>query len=138
MKFRKNAKALSPVVASIILIAATIAVSVVVAAWMGGIIGPMGNAEQASITNVAYLNNTAVTVTVRNTGNSTVTINSAAIDYSPITFTGPANNAILEGGTQYFVLNNPAGAFSVTEQYTIELLTARGNTIASTYTYTGS
>ena len=42
-KFRKNAKALSPVVASIILIAVTVAVSVVVAAWMGGMtIGLMG------------------------------------------------------------------------------------------------
>ncbi len=54
-KFRKNAKALSPVVASIILIAVTVAVSVVVAAWMGGMtIGLMGNAEQVSITNVAF------------------------------------------------------------------------------------
>ncbi len=35
-KIKKNSKALSPVVASIILIAVTVAVSVVVAAWMGG------------------------------------------------------------------------------------------------------
>jgi len=51
-KFRKNAKALSPVIASIILIAVTVAVSVVVAAWMGGIsLGFMNNTEQATITN---------------------------------------------------------------------------------------
>ena len=55
-KFKKNSKALSPVVASIILIAVTVAVSVVVAAWMGGMtIGLMGNAEQVSVTNVAFL-----------------------------------------------------------------------------------
>lgn len=54
-KFRKNAKALSPVVASIILIAVTVAVSVVVAAWMGGMtIGLMCSAEQVSITNIAF------------------------------------------------------------------------------------
>ena len=53
-KFKKNSKALSPVVASIILIAVTVAVSVVVAAWMGGMtIGLMGSAEQVSVTNVA-------------------------------------------------------------------------------------
>jgi flagellin-like protein len=47
-KIGKNAKALSPVVASIILIAVTVAVSVVVAAWMGGMsIGLMGNAENS-------------------------------------------------------------------------------------------
>jgi flagellin-like protein len=34
---RKNVKALSPVVASIILIAVTVAVSIVVAAWMGAL-----------------------------------------------------------------------------------------------------
>ncbi len=55
-KLKKNAKGLSPVVASIILIAVTVAVSVVVAAWMGGMtIGLMGNAEQVSITNVAFV-----------------------------------------------------------------------------------
>jgi flagellin-like protein len=36
-KFKKNAKALSPVIATIILIAVTVAVSVVVAAWMGAL-----------------------------------------------------------------------------------------------------
>ena len=54
-KFKKNSKGLSPVVASIILIAVTVAVSVVVAAWMGGMtIGLMGNAEQVSITNLGF------------------------------------------------------------------------------------
>ena len=54
-KIKKNSKALSPVVASIILIAVTVAVSVVVAAWMGGMtIGLMGNAEQATITNIGF------------------------------------------------------------------------------------
>ncbi len=60
---KKDAKALSPVVASIILIAVTVAVSVVVAAWMGGMsIGLMGNAEQATITNIAFDNTGANTI----------------------------------------------------------------------------
>ena len=59
-KFAKNAKALSPVIATIILIAVTVAVSVVVAAWMGGLtLGFMGSAEQASVTNVVLTNITA-------------------------------------------------------------------------------
>jgi flagellin-like protein len=59
-KFKKNSKALSPVVASIILIAVTVAVSVVVAAWMGGMtIGLMGSTEQVSITNVQFTLGTA-------------------------------------------------------------------------------
>ena len=56
-KFRKSAKALSPVIATIILIAVTVAVSVVVAAWMGALtIGFMGNSEQAKVTNVVLTN----------------------------------------------------------------------------------
>ncbi len=58
-KLKKNSKALSPVVASIILIAVTVAVSVVVAAWMGGMsIGLMGNAEQVTVTNVEFVTHT--------------------------------------------------------------------------------
>ena len=54
-KFKKNAKGLSPVVASIILIAVTVAVSVVVAAWLSGMaFGFMGNAEQVSITDAQF------------------------------------------------------------------------------------
>ncbi len=82
-KLKKNSKALSPVVASIILIAVTVAVSVVVAAWMGGMtIGLMGNAEQVSSNkrcfNQCSTNGTAV-VTVQNTGSASVTIASATI-----------------------------------------------------------
>ena len=56
-KFRKSAKALSPVIATIILIAVTVAVSVVVAAWMGALtIGFMGNSEQAKVTNAVLTN----------------------------------------------------------------------------------
>src|SRR5674476_48262 len=79
-KFKKNAKALSPVVASIILIAVTVAVSVVVAAWMGGMtIGLMGSAEQISITNVA-LDANNIQVLVQNAGGTQGTINSAFIN----------------------------------------------------------
>ena len=67
-KIKKNSKALSPVVASIILIAVTVAVSVVVAAWMGGMsLGLMGNAEQVTASNPSIYTANTVTLTVRNT-----------------------------------------------------------------------
>jgi flagellin-like protein len=72
-KIRKNAKALSPVVASIILIAVTVAVSIAVAAWMGALtVGFMGT-EQVEIRGIAFATGT-VTLTLRNTGTSSVTI----------------------------------------------------------------
>jgi flagellin-like protein len=83
MKIRKNVKALSPVVASIILIAVTVAVSIAVAAWMGALTFTFTNTEQILITNMAFGpagSNSWVTVTVNNTGTSPVTINEAWIN----------------------------------------------------------
>jgi len=138
-KIRKNAKALSPVIATIILIAVTVAVSVVVAAWMGALtIGFMGNAEQASITNTAYVSNSVVAVTVQNTGSATVTITSATIDGNQATITGTAS--ILKGQTGTFNVGFTSGSgltFTNTAQYTIKLQTAKGNALTTTYTYTG-
>ncbi len=54
-KLRKNAKALSPVVASIILIAVTVAVSIAVAAWMGALVVGQMATEELKITNCEFL-----------------------------------------------------------------------------------
>jgi FlaG/FlaF family flagellin (archaellin) len=68
-KSGKNAKALSPVVASIILISVTVAVSVVITAWMGGMtVDLTGNAEQASIANIAFVGPNTINVLVQNSG----------------------------------------------------------------------
>ena len=147
-KFKKNAKALSPVIASIILIAVTVAVSVVVAAWMGALtLGFMGNAEQASITNTAYVSNTEVSLTVQNTGGSTVTISSATIDGNAATmYNGTTPYAqvtswsIPKGQSSTFIVGfaSTTLTFTNTAQFTIKLQTAKGNTVTTTYTYTGA
>lgn len=79
-KFRKNAKALSPVVASIILIAVTVAVSIAVAAWMGGLSIGFMQTEQLQITNVQFATTDTttdttqtITVSVSNTGTNAIT-----------------------------------------------------------------
>ena len=143
-KFRKNAKALSPVIATIILIAVTVAVSVVVAAWMGALtIGFMGRSEQASITNTQYVSSTIVNATVQNTGSATVTIVGAYIDGKAVAFvgypagSGTASSSIAKGTTSVFELTS-GSAFVNTAQYTIKLMTAKGNTLTTTYTYSGS
>ena len=144
-KFRKNAKALIPVIATIILIAVTVAVSVVVAAWMGALtIGFMGNAEQASITNVVLANIGTVEnaqLTVQNTGSATVSITSSYIDSNVAAMynsagTAETSIAIVKGSSATFNVT-VTGAFSNTAQYTIKLMTAKGNTLTSTGTYTG-
>jgi len=143
-KFKKNAKALSPVVASIILIAVTVAVSVVVAAWMGGMtIGLMGNAEQAAITNVVLTNTASpgvggsVACTVQNTGAASVTINSGTVDGASWTLAAPVT--IAKGNTGSVTITIATGTpFGNSAQYTIKLMTAKGNTIVYTATYGGA
>lgn len=143
-KFKKNSKALSPVVASIILIAVTVAVSVVVAAWMGGMtIGLMGNAEQAKITGTTYVDNKSVIVTLQNTGSAPVIISSATIDGNAATMaltngTAVTSYTIAKGTTgQLTIAYAGSATFQSTAQYTIALQTAKGNTITYAYTYTG-
>jgi flagellin-like protein len=79
-KIKKNTKALSPVVASIILIAVTVAVSIAVAAWMGALtIGFMGT-EEVKITNVNFeADGTTATLSIKNTGASAVVISEAYV-----------------------------------------------------------
>lgn len=131
-KFGKNAKALSPVVASIILIAVTVAVSVVVAAWMGGMsIGLMGNAEQATITNIDFSGGLEIVATVQNTGNAPVTITAgylegAAVGTVPVSPDAVAT--IAPGATQSFTLTASAIYLQGT-QANVKLTTSKGNNL---------
>ncbi|MGO8805859.1 MAG: archaellin/type IV pilin N-terminal domain-containing protein [Candidatus Bathyarchaeia archaeon] len=164
-KFRKSAKALSPVIATIILIAVTVAVSVVVAAWMGALtIGFMGNSEQAKVTN-AVLTNTynsptdltggttsAGIVTIQNTGSATVTISSVTIDGNTAKIadgylSGTTVKSLLSNGQVpiakgtsvdvYITLPATATPFVNSAQYTIALMTSKGNTITTSASYNG-
>jgi len=78
-KLLKHKKALSPVVAAIILIAVTVAVSIAVAAWMGALtIGFMAT-EQLKITGVDFVSGTQIDITVQNTGTTKVFIVEARV-----------------------------------------------------------
>ena len=135
-KFRKNAKALSPVVASIILIAVTVAVSIAVAAWMGGMSIGFMQTEQLSIISVtinAGAPGTAV-ITVSNTGTSSVTINQVFVGSTPITagltYTGMSSGSTVAANSQATVTipagATPAQTFVAGNNYLIKLVTAKG------------
>jgi flagellin-like protein len=91
MKILKNSKALSPVVASIILIAVTVAVSIAVASWMGALsFSFMGSGEQLNIGSpYGWVNaGHTVNITVAVPGGSAVTISSVRINGTSYTPTG--------------------------------------------------
>ena len=85
MKILKNKKALSPVVASIILIAVTVAVSIAVAAWMGSLTTGQMQTEGITFTGYAWASpsNTtipAILIKVKNTGSSDLSIAEVRVD----------------------------------------------------------
>ncbi len=143
-KYKQNTKALSPVVASIILIAVTVAVSVVVAAWMSGsIFGLMGTTEQGTITNAQLVADAdTVVVTVQNTGSSPITLNAASINGISTTISSYKINATTtSGSTVTFTKNDnvqvtidtPSGVTITSgDTYQIKLGTTKGNNLVYT------
>jgi flagellin-like protein len=132
-KIKKNSKALSPVVASIILIAVTVAVSVVVAAWMGGMtIGLMETAEQATITNLDFTTTAnSIIATVQNTGNAPVTITATYINDQAVTLAAPVE--IVKGDSTAITIAIPtAQAWSIGDDVTVKLSTEEGNNLVFT------
>jgi flagellin-like protein len=129
----KSRKALSPVVAAIILIAVTVAVSIAVAAWMGALTFTFMQTEQVSITNMAFggtTNTTANTIvlTVKNTGAGKVTITQATLNgavHTDTTF--PAELA--SGATSTVTLNNVNWISGNT--YRVVLQSSTGTNVAS-------
>jgi flagellin-like protein len=85
MKILKCKKALSPVVASIILIAVTVAVSIAVAAWMGALTFTFMGYEKLEITEVKWTwasPSRFVDINVTNTGTKDVTIKQINVNYA--------------------------------------------------------
>ncbi len=134
-KFRKSTKALSPVVASIILIAVTVAVSVVVAAWMGGMsLGLMGGAEQLSVTNVHFSDGDGVdplvdeiVVSVKNSGGADAEIKKVYINGVALDVEVDVDDAIIEKGGISDV--RITFDWDASTSYSMKFTTANGNNV---------
>jgi flagellin-like protein len=128
-KLKKSAKALSPVVASIILIAVTVAVSIAVAVWMGALSTGFMQTEQITITNVVFSGTNTITMTISNSGTANATISYASVNNVQATITSgsllvantPANTLVLTMGSSWNLGNT----------YQIKLTSQKGNV----YTY---
>ncbi|MDG6223685.1 MAG: CARDB domain-containing protein [Candidatus Bathyarchaeota archaeon] len=82
----KNKKALSPVVAAIILIAVTVAVSIAVAAWMGSLTIGFMETSELTVVDAMFVNQTTplhndlINVTVTNSGTADVRIGQVRVN----------------------------------------------------------
>ena len=80
----RNRKAVSPVIATVILVAVAITVAVAVAYWMGGIAGQYTKFEKVEIKGVEVTTDTdgnwIVALTVKNSGTATATLESVYVN----------------------------------------------------------
>jgi flagellin-like protein len=89
MKILKSRKALSPVVASIILIAVTVAVSIAVAAWMGALTFTFMGTEELTVDTVTWTPNSQFAIVIDNSGTKDVTITQIQVNYDTTDVTQP-------------------------------------------------
>ena len=129
-KLWKCRKALSPVVAAIILIAVTVAVSIAVAAWMGALTFTFMKTEELKVTNISWgsvSGSTRVdaTLKMKNSGTATLTINEVRVNdataiMDPLTVT-------LEPGQDTTITVTRTGNFTIGTKYEFAFLSATGN-----------
>ena len=131
MKMLRSKKALSPVVASIILIAVTVAVSIAVAAWMGALTFTFMGTEELKITSAYFPSNSTVQLFMTNTGVNTLTVTKAYVDNveKPIA----AYGGFVKSTSGYDLTKGQSGYLNVNftwtsgYKYTFSVLTISGN-----------
>ncbi|UCD96850.1 MAG: hypothetical protein JSV35_01985 [Candidatus Bathyarchaeota archaeon] len=131
----KNRKALSPVVAAIILIAVTVAVSIAVAAWMGALTVGFMQTEELSFINYGWDtsgNCTYISINVKNTGSQPLTITEVRVSDALAYVSGESvlSETLNAGDAVTLTINLDAAG---TEEYTsgtkyeFVVITAKGN-----------
>ena len=142
MKSTRSRKALSPVVASIILIAVTVAVSIAVAAWMGALTFNFMSTEQGQISNILFNpGNSSITVYFSNTGTTSITISQIWVNNVQRTtgITPALSNSTactVQGNSQLLwnvVLSSPVTYVSG-YQYSVKLVSNKGTNFPGTGT----
>jgi len=133
MKILRSRKALSPVVASIILIAVTVAVSIAVAAWMGALTFNFMATEQLKITNLRFGPlQTMINVTEMNTGTNPVTITEIHVNNGANLLANSVTIKANSNSTQ--PLTSTSNLWNYGSQYEVELRSSKGNK----FTYTAT
>jgi flagellin-like protein len=135
MKILKSKKALSPVVASIILIAVTVAVSIAVAAWMGALTFTFTNTEQITFTGYSWATPVSgrvpyMLITVKNTGSADLSIAEVRVDGVTANHNGTFPAPVVKGSSVILNITRTTaagGQYYSGTQYSFMIITAKGN-----------
>ena len=134
-KLLKSKKALSPVVAAIILIAVTVAVSIAVAAWMGSLTFTFMETEELRITSIDFDTTTdIITVNYQNTGTTDVTITGVTVTGGNVTTATLTQTTFDKGTSGSIAVQASASTLIEGTSYNVELLSSKGNKFSYTAT----
>jgi flagellin-like protein len=132
MKILRSRKALSPVVASIILIAVTVAVSIAVAAWMGALtFSFMGSGEQLNVGSPWGWTATLVNITASCPGGGAVTVQSVRVNGTQCVFDVIPNAPIQPVTSSVITVTSPTSWMSG-YYYTIVVVTTKNHEFQTT------
>jgi flagellin-like protein len=128
----RSRKALSPVVASIILIAVTVAVSIAVAAWMGALTFNFMATEQGQVTNLTFTVPTSINATFSNTGTTPITISEIWVNNVKQASVNPSLTNTVTGNNQtVFTITTTV---NIGYQYEVKFVSSKGNAFSRTGT----
>jgi len=105
-KLFKSKKALSPVVAAIILIAVTVAVSIAVAAWMGALTFTFMKTEALEVVGYSWSTSsppTYIDLSLKNTGTADITMNAIRVNGATSGVTHNATSVVWKPGDNKLV-----------------------------------
>ena len=139
MKILKSKKALSPVVASIILIAVTVAVSIAVAAWMGALTLGFTKTENivlpeaASITwhNTTMNSGDYIIMPIKNAQTSLVTVTTVKVNGATVSTT-PVTSFSLQPNEQKSI--TVTFSWTAGSKYRVDFITSNNNDFFQEYT----
>jgi len=135
-KLFKSGKALSPLVAAIILVMVAVAASIVAAAWIGGLTSTSTVTEDVVLSAVVWgADNANVSVTFENTGTADLSIKAfkiAGVDPKSINPTLDTPYLLKRGGSVTFVVSKDGG-FGHKFQYMFMVTTSKGKSFGPYY-----
>ena len=126
----KSRKALSPVVAAIILIAVTVAVSIAVAAWMGALTFTFMQTEELKVLSHTWNGTTYIDLSVKNTGTGALTISEVRVNDAIANVTYTSGSATLDPTSSPTATLRITQSFTSGVKYEFAILTANGNKYA--------
>ena len=128
-------KGISPVIATIILIAITIVIAIAVAGWVFGLFGSYSRTQAVTIVaSASSCNPNGCNIMVSNQGGSAITVVSASVDGQTVPTNSITGGTVIPAGKSNTVsITFPSGtSFTAGQTVQVQLGLSNGNTLSTT------